>query len=130
MNWSRFCAGVLLNGGSKVDYAYVGSRDRMWGDSRKLGHFTRLSIREVITIRDANGADFVLRGEEYLFVELINCVHNYEGTTRSIAYGITPNLILVVSGCVGSYDECRRAIEYGLPYITNTDVERFVYRPI
>ncbi|CAK8695379.1 unnamed protein product [Clavelina lepadiformis] len=81
MAFDEYCRTVFMNGGPLVDYIYIGSRQIRWGELRTNNVFPSFSLPETSIITNSKGSNFVLRGEEYRFIEHVDGVFAYESPT-------------------------------------------------
>ncbi|CAK8695378.1 uncharacterized protein LOC143452687 isoform X2 [Clavelina lepadiformis] len=117
MAFDEYCRTVFMNGGPLVDYIYIGSRQIRWGELRTNNVFPSFSLPETSIITNSKGSNFVLRGEEYRFIEHVDGVFAYESPTRCLSFASTPEFILAACGSNGSFHQCQRAVHFGITWL-------------
>ncbi|CAK8691854.1 unnamed protein product [Clavelina lepadiformis] len=108
MDWNNFCDDVACHGGRSTEYCYLGTVEKIWGESDKRGTFQTLSTFEVSSISDSKGSNLQFRGEDYKFVFDQDDILAYEDV-----------LIIFGFGCpkVKVRRQCLKSVRYGLTHL-------------
>ncbi|XP_076810191.1 uncharacterized protein LOC143452926 isoform X1 [Clavelina lepadiformis] len=121
MDWNNFCDDVACHGGRSTEYCYLGTVEKIWGESDKRGTFQTLSTFEVSSISDSKGSNLQFRGEDYKFVFDQDDILAYEGETRCIVCGKNSKYVLIIFGfgCpkVKVRRQCLKSVRYGLTHL-------------
>ncbi|XP_076810151.1 uncharacterized protein LOC143452897 [Clavelina lepadiformis] len=117
MDFDECCRRVFRNGSPLVDYVYVGTRRSKLKDLTTNDSFLSLTVSEVSIITNSKNSNFVLRGEEYRFVNNVEEIFTYASPTRCLSYASTLELVVAACGPNGSFRHCQSAVQFGITWL-------------